>query len=92
MRGALALFVVVAVAVAAFALRPSDPRMSADEAERALARFVAGAPFQCTREENDGSISLEDVDYVCVPTSGGGPFYWIGTEREKISEYQQSGP
>jgi hypothetical protein len=92
-RNALALVVVAAVAATALYLRPWDTRLSADEAERALAvRVGGGARFECAREENDGSIALDDVDYFCqrvdAPAESA---YWIGTDDDGITETQPAG-
>ena len=47
--------------------------------------------FTCKREENDGTISLKDVDYFCEPSAPAQDGYWIGTNAHRITQLQPSG-
>jgi hypothetical protein len=89
-----ALFVVVlAIAALAYTALTRDPRLPADRAARALqARLHTAWSFTCKRQENDGTISLADVDYICQPV--GHPElngYWIGTDAHRITQVQPTG-
>jgi hypothetical protein len=72
--------------------RPWDSRLSADQAARALrAKLHTRWTFTCKRQENDGTISMKDVDYLCEPSEPAEFGYWIGTNARRITEIQPTG-
>jgi hypothetical protein len=92
LRWALLVFV-LAIAALAYTALTRDPRLPADRAARALqARLHTAWSFTCQREENDGTISLTDVDYRCEPNGGPNAFgYWIGTDAHRITQIMPMG-
>jgi hypothetical protein len=72
--------------------RPWDTRLPPDRAARALqARLHTRWTFTCERQENDGTISLSDVDYVCEPSDPAEDGYWIGTNSRRITQLVSMG-
>jgi hypothetical protein len=43
------------------------------------------------RQENDGTIDLSDVDYLCEPERPQDVGYWVGTDSRKITGIQPTG-
>jgi len=65
------------------------PRLSAKATASALqARLKTSYGFSCTREENDGTIGLRDVDYFCQPDRVSGDASWVGTDDREITGIQ----
>ncbi len=91
--GPVSVIVLVVSLLVAFAQRPWDLRMGANEAARALeARLANGVRYRCEREEDDGSIAMDDVDYACGAVNRRGAMgYWIGTDVDEITEVLPSG-
>jgi hypothetical protein len=72
--------------------RSWDSRLSADRAARALrATLQTRWTFTCTREENGGTVSLNDVDYFCQSSDPIQDGYWIGTNAHRITQLLPSG-
>jgi hypothetical protein len=97
LRSWLAALLVASVAAAVtwslVAWRPWDRRMSAAATARALsAESGTALRYRCSRAENDGTIAMHDVDYVCLlvghPERSG---YWVGTDARRITELQPMG-
>jgi hypothetical protein len=69
-----------------------DPRLSSEATARALrARLHTPYGFHCVRQENDGTIDLSDVDYLCEPERPQDVGYWVGTDSRKITGIQPTG-
>jgi hypothetical protein len=88
-RGIVILALALLIGVTAWLLY--DERLGARETERALqARVGDDEPLRCRRAENDGSLSLEDVDYICIADDGW-PMYAVATSSSEITEVEQFG-
>jgi hypothetical protein len=87
------LLVVVLAAVALiYSAATRDPRMPSGRAAHALqARLHTPWSFICKRQENDGTISLHDVDYVCEASDPEQSGYWIGTDAHRITQVMPTG-
>jgi hypothetical protein len=90
-RWALLVAVFAAMALTYTAVT-RDPRLPPDGAARALqARLHTTWSFTCKRQENDGTISLHDVDYLCEASDPEQSGYWIGTDAHRITQLQPTG-
>ncbi|HEV2712853.1 MAG TPA: hypothetical protein VGU26_07135 [Gaiellaceae bacterium] len=83
----LAVFVVVLLG-----LHFHDPKLSGDATAAALERKLhTPYGFRCAPAENDGSIALDDVDFLCEPSRAIESRYGVGTDGEKITEILPTG-
>jgi hypothetical protein len=91
-RGRIVTAVVLAAAVVFWAwTQRDDPRLPAAAAAAALqAEVGAETGFTCTRQEEDASLALDDVDYWCEAADGS-TAYWIGTDEDGINGVQPAG-
>jgi hypothetical protein len=88
--GVAAVVLAAAVVFWAWSQR-EDPRLPAATAAVALQADVgADAGFTCTRQEEDASLALDDVDYFCHAADGL-TGYWIGTDEDGITGVQPAG-
>jgi hypothetical protein len=87
------LVAALAAAAIAYSAHTRDPRMRHDLAARALQeRLHTEWPFACKPQENDGTISLTDVDYACEALGQPAqPGYWIGTDAHRITQIMPMG-
>jgi hypothetical protein len=87
------LVCVLAIAALAYTVVTRDRRLPADRAARALqAKLHTRWTFTCKREENDGTVSLADVDYRCEPNGDPNRYgYWIGTDAHRITQIMPMG-
>jgi hypothetical protein len=60
---------------------------------RPSARFAAdGRQVRCKRfDHNDGSLTLDDVDYECE-VGDGEITVWVGSNAKRITGFNSSGP
>lgn len=69
-----------------------DPKLNAEATAAALQKELhTPYGFSCTPEENDGTIGLGDVDYVCEADRVSEPGYWVGTDGSNITGMQSMG-
>ncbi len=91
---ALGLVLLVAGGIYTLATQPWDARVDAGEAAEQLVELrELEVSYTCTRQEEDETIALDDVDYACTPSinASGGPLYWIGTNRSEITQILPAG-
>jgi hypothetical protein len=88
-RALVALVLALAIAsVPVFAsLDLRDDRLPAEKAEGLLQQMYGTSyGFECKREDEDESLPLRDVDYICLPNNRSKFAYWIGTDENRITE------
>jgi hypothetical protein len=88
-RALVALVLALAIAsVPVFAsLDLRDDRLPAEKAEGLLQQMHGTSyGFECKREDEDKSLPLRDVDYLCLPNNRSKFAYWIGTDENRIAE------
>lgn len=72
---------------------PWNARLGADRAARVLqARLHTTVRYRCESADDDETIALQDVDYLCEPI--GHPErqgYWISTNDRRITGMQSTG-
>jgi hypothetical protein len=89
--GILALLIAVVALAVSYVLH--DPKLSAEATAQALQQEL-GTPygFRCVPQENDdGTIELDDVDYVCSADRVSEAGYWVGTDGKEITGRQSMG-
>lgn len=91
----IALTLILAGGVRLLAWRPRDPRLPVTDVRKAvIAEFARGdgQPVRCKRFEHiDGSLTLDDVDYVCE-VGDGEVTVWVGSDAKRITGLASSWP
>jgi hypothetical protein len=89
----LAALLVLISLIGALGSRPWDQAHGSSRGgSRTQAKVHNGGIYACRPVENDGTVPLDDVDYVCNPQnkpilSG----YWIGTDGDSITDLLPNG-
>jgi hypothetical protein len=83
---ALALAAVVASVPVIASLDVRDDRLAADKTAQLLQqRYRTSYGFECKPEDEDVTLELRDVDYLCLPNNPSQLAYWVGTDENRIT-------
>jgi hypothetical protein len=63
-----------------------DDRLAADRTEQLLQqRYRTSYGLECKPEDEDVTLELGDVDYLCAPNDRSQFAYWVGTDENRIT-------